>query len=101
MGKLPMVRPISRCAVQSLESRRLLAATDFDTTFGNAGKALLDFAGPTDDYLDSVALTTDNKILLVGNSSGGDARPTLARFNLDGTPDTTFGTGGKIRFTAG
>jgi uncharacterized delta-60 repeat protein len=42
----------------------------------------------------SVAVQTDGKIVVLGDNGGGYAA--LARYNANGTLDTTFGNGGKI-----
>jgi uncharacterized delta-60 repeat protein len=71
-----------------------------DETFGNNGYAV-NGAGNAQ----SVLLQRDGKIILVGYlpvfRNGSDFL--LARFNEDGTPDTTFGTGGRVvtSFTSG
>lgn len=70
-----------------------------DTTFGNAGATVTDF-GNTDDYPRSVALQPDGRILVAGQSQTNAMLPTqnfnVARYNTDGSLDTTFGTGGKV-----
>src|SRR5688572_22426023 len=95
-----MFRPV--VALEPLEHRRLLAVTDLDAAFGVGGRALLDHYNDSTDYVDAVALTPGGKLLIGGQSSvSADAKATLARYNLDGTPDASFGTGGKVRLTAG
>jgi uncharacterized delta-60 repeat protein len=67
-----------------------------DTSFGTNGKVIQNI-GSADDYGNSLAIQPDGKILLGGyckNGSNDDF--CIARFNSDGTLDTTFGTGGKI-----
>jgi TonB family protein len=68
-----------------------------DASFGEGGKAVADFAG-NDDHVRAIALQPDGKILLVGETAWDncDSDFALARFNSDGTPDTTFGQGGKV-----
>src|SRR5262245_31488051 len=72
---------------------RLNANGSLDTTFGTNGKATADFAGAgasaTTDQASAVALQSDGKIVVVG-SSGADFA--VARFNANGSLDTTFGT---------
>jgi uncharacterized delta-60 repeat protein len=70
---------------------RLNSDGTFDTTFGPGGKANISWGG-TSDSATSVAMD-GTQILLAG--TGGVGLP-LARFNADGTLDTSFGTGGKI-----
>src|SRR3954465_2635435 len=88
-------------SIEQLESRRLLAATDFDTTFGVGGKALLDHVTETADTVNGFSFVADNHLLIGGYSDGGDTRSTLARLNLDGTLNTSFGQNGKTRLTTG
>jgi TonB family protein len=68
-----------------------------DTSFGEGGKVVTDFAG-NDDHVHAIALQADGKILLVGETAWDncDSDFALARFNSDGTLDTTFGQGGKV-----
>src|SRR5688500_20338847 len=97
-----MYRTKFRPLVEPLEHRCLLALTDVDASFGNNGRALVDHVSQSTDYMDAVGLTPDGKLLIAGTSDVlADAKPTLARYNLDGTPDTTYGTTGKPRPTRG
>ena len=69
------------------------APGDLDPTFGNGGKRT-DWTG----FASGVAIQPDGKIVVVGGccSPGNDFR--VARYNPDGSPDTTFG-GGTGRVT--
>src|SRR4051812_6716919 len=86
---------ILACAIEPLEARQLLTVTALDTLFGAGGKTVTDFIGnPNSAY--SVALA-DGKLLVAGSmTSNGDADFALARYNADGTLDTTFGNGGIV-----
>jgi uncharacterized delta-60 repeat protein len=67
-----------------------------DITFGSSGKVIQDF-GSSYDAGQSFAIQPDGKILLGGacyNGSNGDF--CIARFNSNGTLDTSFGNGGKV-----
>ena len=94
------IRKACRCALESLEARRLFAAGDLDTSFSGDGKATIALgAGLTLESAD-VALQTDGKTVLVGTLR--DANLSLPRFefavarlNLNGTPDVTFGPNGN------
>lgn len=87
---------------------RLNADGSFDSTFGPAGngKLFLDhgYDGPI------ILIQRDGRILVVGNftpaaiessSVGASAVAPggILRFNTDGSPDTSFGKGGRIDFT--
>jgi uncharacterized delta-60 repeat protein len=72
-----------------------------DTTFGNGGIVETNF--PSGSYAFAVALQSDGKIIAGGtyfaNFNPGDQSDTdfaLARYNPDGSPDTSFGTGGQV-----
>src|SRR6185369_7586176 len=72
------------------------AAGELDATFGNGGKVITDFNG-NGDYLNGIAIQPDGKIIAVGSL----VRPNqsyfcLARYNHDGTLDSSFGAGGKV-----
>ncbi len=72
-----------------------------DTSFGIGGQVTTDFPNinSTDSAL-NVVLDAEGRILLVGTSSAGDdtgeAYTALARYNPNGTLDTSFGTGGLV-----
>lgn len=87
-----------------------------DSTFGQDAVVTTDFGG--NDSATSVAVQTDGKIVVAGVAfTGGfprryhDSRPmpatpslpriALARYNLDGSVDATFGSGGKLIATVG
>jgi uncharacterized delta-60 repeat protein len=63
-----------------------------DTTFSDDGKQTTDFTRA--DSARGVALQPDGKIVVVGDSSAGDDFA-LARYNPDGSLDTTFSDDGK------
>jgi uncharacterized delta-60 repeat protein len=65
-----------------------------DLTYGTNGVVLSAFSG---EFLQTMAIQPDNKVLAAGyinNAIGSDL--VLVRFNTDGTPDATFGTGGAV-----
>ncbi len=63
-----------------------------DTSFDGDGYATLSFGVNREDAL-GVALQSDGKIVVVGNSapSGGNAVTVLVRYNTNGTQDLNFG----------
>jgi uncharacterized delta-60 repeat protein len=75
-----------------------------DTSFGNNGTVVTTFPASTGGYANGVAFQPDGKIIVVGtvntSTSNYDAWG-IARYNADGTPDTTFGTNGllTVQFT--
>ncbi|HEY9695957.1 MAG TPA: Calx-beta domain-containing protein [Trichocoleus sp.] len=69
-----------------------------DTSFGNGGKITTDF-GFGNDRISSIVLQSDGKILVAGRASIGSASNldfALARYNSNGTLDTSFGNGGTF-----
>ncbi len=69
----------------------LAADGTLDPTFGTNGVVVTDL-GSVSDFGVNIALQADGKIIMAGSGSA----PIIARYNLDGTLDTTFGTGGKL-----
>ncbi|MDA9941056.1 delta-60 repeat domain-containing protein [Luminiphilus sp.] len=83
------------------------AAGDLDTTFGTDGKVTTDFNGLTDEAR-SVAIQSDGKLVVAGISIEGSQidessfwRFALARYNVNGSLDTSFGGGGKVTTAIG
>jgi uncharacterized delta-60 repeat protein len=73
-----------------------------DAGFGPGGKLTSGFGG-NENRAFALALAVDGKIIAAGNASSGSAPswPTgtdiaLARYNPDGSLDTSFGAGGKV-----
>ena len=68
-----------------------------DTTFSVDGKVTTRFSG-NDFVFGSAAVQPDGKILVSGASNGDFA---LARYNADGSLDTSFSTDGKVTISIG
>jgi len=67
-----------------------------DTSFGTDGKVTTDF-GSSYDHANGVAIDADRRIVVVGASFQSTSYDfALARYNSDGSLDTSFGTGGKV-----
>jgi uncharacterized delta-60 repeat protein len=64
-----------------------------DNTFGSAGRVTTDFFGKL-DQANAVAIQPHGKIILAGQSFNGtnDLDFALARYNADGSLDSTFGS---------
>jgi uncharacterized delta-60 repeat protein len=84
---------------------RFTANGSLDTRFGSGGHASVEFFAPplqgAQEFADAVLVQPDGKILVAGSARQGQIRfapiqGALARFNANGTLDTSFGTGGKI-----
>jgi uncharacterized delta-60 repeat protein len=69
-----------------------------DTSFDGDGRVDLD-AGGTEDSAALVIQPADQKIVLVGSSNANNGDFAVARFNADGSPDTTFGGGDGVETT--
>ena len=68
-----------------------------DTTFDSDGKLTTDFSGRgSNDWVNSVAIQGDGKIVVAANSLGSGSDFVLARYNGDGSLDTTFDSDGKL-----
>jgi uncharacterized delta-60 repeat protein len=68
-----------------------------DTSFGTAGVVTTDFSNPN-DQANAIALQPDGKIIAAGITYSNATRFdfALARYNPNGSLDTSFGNGGKV-----
>jgi uncharacterized delta-60 repeat protein len=64
---------------------------NLDSSFGSGGKVTTDL-GTNSDYANSVAIGGHGRIVV----GGGRRDFELARYNSDGTLDSSFGTGGEV-----
>jgi uncharacterized delta-60 repeat protein len=85
---------------------RLNADGTLDTSFDTDGRVVTTFTRGSDDFpgqSGSTAVQADGKILVAGYSyQGGTGSDfAVARYNPDGSPDTSFGTGGKLTIDLG
>jgi uncharacterized delta-60 repeat protein len=72
------------------------AAGDLDPAFGSNGKVATDFGG-SGDYVFAVALQPDGKIVAAGRKiMDSHSDFALARYNPDGSLDTSFANNGKV-----
>lgn len=70
-----------------------------DTSFDGDGKVATDFAGASTDEARSVAVQPDGKIVAAGiseSSPGSGSEFAVARYNSDGSLDTSFGGDGRV-----
>ena len=94
-GKI-VVAGSSRNANSDLALARYNSDGSLDTTFDLDGKLTTDFGG-LDDESSAVAIQTDGKIVAVGYSwDGFDWNFAAARYNSDGTLDTSFDGDGRL-----
>lgn len=74
-----------------------------DTTFGTNGYVFVDFNGG-DDISNAITMQDDGKIILAGISTASNETRSdfaVARFNTNGTLDTTFSSDGKAVISFG
>ncbi len=72
------------------------APGDLDTSFGGGtGIVSTSFVGSSSAITQAVLQQTDGKLVVPGYVFGGTAASALARYNLDGSLDTTFDGDGK------
>jgi uncharacterized delta-60 repeat protein len=69
-----------------------------DTSFGTNGRLTTNFTAGGQASAQGVVVQADGKIVAAGSASapGGPMTFALARYNADGTLDSTFGVGGKV-----
>jgi uncharacterized delta-60 repeat protein len=101
-------RHLRRAFFEPLEDRRVLATISLggsggsgwglDPSFGSSGTVTHDIES-TDQFFD-VVIDSAGRTVAVGNTSDGDD-VIVARFNSDGSPDATFGTGGFVQIDFG
>jgi len=77
---------------------RYTASGTLDGTFNGTGKVLTDFSGSGSiDRLEALAIESNGTIVAAGDSiADGRSRSALARYNDDGTLDTTFNANGTV-----
>ena len=74
-----------------VQAQQALTAASLDTSFSSDGKVTTDFGSTDEAY--AVALQTDGKIVAAGKRGGDFA---VARYNADGSLDTSFSSDGKV-----
>lgn len=87
---------VALVALAVLPVGAMAAPGRLDPSFGSAGKALIDFGG-SDGAWAVAAQPSDGKLVLAGETSAG-AKPNdfaVVRLNANGSPDASFGVGGK------
>jgi uncharacterized delta-60 repeat protein len=92
-GRSRRSKSIAQASFECLEPRQFLSATSLDTSFNGTGK-VYSSAGT---FL-AVANLPDGKVLVAGVTAGSAENFLIARYNANGTVDTSFG-GGTGRVT--
>jgi uncharacterized delta-60 repeat protein len=71
------------------------AGGSLDSSFGSGGIVRTDFSGRADLAL-ALAIQSDGKIVAAGFAVTSTSDFALARYNSDGSLDSSFGSGGKV-----
>jgi uncharacterized delta-60 repeat protein len=77
-------------------------AGSLDPTFGTGGTVITPFSGENNAIANAAAIQSDGKIVVAGAipDTQGFGEQGLARYNTNGTLDTSFGTGGLVTTSA-
>ncbi|MDZ7858116.1 cadherin domain-containing protein [Sphaerotilus sp.] len=71
-------------------------------SFSNSdGKVVQDLGGGTSDFTLGMAKQADGKLVTVGYTQAANQELAVQRWNVDGTLDTSFGTGGQFTLAIG
>jgi uncharacterized delta-60 repeat protein len=91
-GKIVVAGTVSHAGESDFAVARFLPDGTLDASFGTFGRSTLSFHNF--DVATAVTLQSDGKIVLAGYTGSGDTQFMVARFNANGTPDTSFGFSG-------
>lgn len=83
--------------------QKLTVGGTLDGSFGSAGQAITPLTMPSGDgdFGPAISITLpDNKIVMATTAKGWNLNSFLARYNPDGSLDTTFGNGGIVPMMA-
>ena len=85
-----------RLVVDVLEGRTLLSAGSLDTSYGGTGQVITELSQNT--YPQGFAVQPDLKTVVVALEApgGSPSSLTLIRSNVNGSLDSTFGSGGEV-----
>jgi uncharacterized delta-60 repeat protein len=94
-GKIIVAGTTSIEINQNLTIVRYNSNGTLDATFGGTGIVTTDFGN--NEQADDLVIQADGKIIVEGKTTNLDSSDfLLARYNSDGSLDTTFGTNGKV-----
>jgi len=94
-GKLVAAGLTSGPAGQDFALVRYRPNGTVDPSFGNHGRVITDFAGGA-DAAHALIVQADGKLVAAGSATAGTNQSfAIARYNPNGTPDLSFGTGGR------
>jgi uncharacterized delta-60 repeat protein len=67
-----------------------------DIGFGVGGKVITTFTNSNSGGADGLAIQPDGKIIVVGSGVGVSQQSQIARYNVNGSLDSSFGAGGEV-----
>ncbi|MEH2022998.1 DUF4347 domain-containing protein [Nostoc sp.] len=99
-GKIVVAGTASNGTNNDFALARYNSNGSLDTSFGNSGRVLTPI-GASFDRVNSIAIQSDGKIVVAGYAwsvwNGSNQEDfAIARYNTDGSIDTSFGNGGKV-----
>ena len=95
-GKIVLGGYASNGSNNDLALLKFTSTGALDTAFGSAGIVMTDFGG-TQDSVNAMLLQSDGKIVAAGSTGTGLTNQfALARYNSNGSLDSSFGTAGKV-----
>ncbi len=104
VGKSGVAATIAALAVLAVAASAYAVAGERDPSFSNDGKVNTDLSA-RGDFAAAVAVQADGKIVVAGSAAydTNDPKWALARYNPNGTLDTSFGGDGRVitNFTSG
>ncbi|MDP9224980.1 MAG: hypothetical protein M3P18_14270 [Actinomycetota bacterium] len=86
----------SNCSCSKFALARYNADGSLDTAFGGDGKVTTRFKVSFGGHANGVAIQADGKIVAAGSAGDIFGPFAVARYNVDGTLDTTFSKNGKV-----
>lgn len=74
------------------------ASGELDPSFGSGGTVTTEFPAAVNSQINASAIQADGKVVVTGqvDAPSGGTNFALARYNVNGSLDTTFGSGGRI-----
>src|SRR6266496_1242721 len=84
------INPSGHPSAHAQEVEAQAAPGDLDTSFGNGGKTMTDFSGKS-VVAHAIASQADGKLVAAGNTARSPFGIAVARFNIDGTLDSSYG----------
>ena len=86
---------------QAFAVARYTTNGSLDTNWGGGDGKIVTDISPSADVVEDMKVTPDERIILAGRSApGGVQTATIARYNPDGTPDTSFDGDGIVQSAA-